>query len=169
MSTFSVVCLASNVSASFSVTAAPTLEFDNKFRDLISLHVGATLKIPVKVSGIPTPRITWAREDGQMRSGGRITISVQEDSTTLTVKKVTKEEDGLITLTADNEVGEAKAKFDVEVLGEFWVSCPSVPFILVFTFSPVCLFFICLSICLYTCPSVCISVLFRSYIGCLIL
>ena len=109
----------------FPVTAAPTLEFDNKFRDLISLHVGATLKIPVKVSGIPTPRITWAREEGQMRSGGRITISVQEDSTTLTVKKVTKEEDGLITLTADNQVGEAKAKFDVEVLGEFWSPCLS--------------------------------------------
>lgn len=94
------------------------MEFDNKFRDLISLHVGATLKIPVKVSGIPAPRITWAREEGPLRSGGRVTLSTQEDSTTLTVKKVTKDDDGLITLTADNQVGEAVAKFDVEILGK---------------------------------------------------
>ncbi|KAK7507540.1 hypothetical protein BaRGS_00001475, partial [Batillaria attramentaria] len=118
----SYTCEASNdlgtvtTSGVLEIQAAPTLEFDNKFRDLISLHVGATLKIPVKVSGIPTPRITWAKEEGPLKSGGRITISVQEDSTTLTVKKVTKDEDGLITLTADNHVGEAKAKFDVEVL-----------------------------------------------------
>ena len=72
----------------------------------------------MKVSGIPTPRITWTKEDTPLKSGGRITINVQEDSTTLTIKKVTKEEDGLFTLTADNQVGEAKAKFDVEVLGE---------------------------------------------------
>ena len=101
--------------------AAPSLEFDNKFRDLISLHVGASLKIPVRVSGIPVPRVTWATEEAPLCTGGRITIHTTDDATTLTVKKVTKDEDGLITLTADNPVGEAKAKFDVEVLGKHLV------------------------------------------------
>lgn len=70
------------------------------------------------MGGIPTPQITWAKEENPLRPGGRIAISVQDDSTTLTMKKVTKEDDGLITLTAENQVGETKAKFDVEVLGE---------------------------------------------------
>lgn len=103
----------------FIPTAPPVLEFDNKFRDLITLHAGSNLKIPVKVKGIPTPRITWAKEDQPMRSAGKVTIDTQDTGTSLTIKKVSKEEDGLYTLTAENEAGEDKAKFDVEVIGEF--------------------------------------------------
>lgn len=102
----------------FFLTAAPTLDFDNKFRDLITLHAGAVLKIPVRVGGIPLPRVTWLREGQTLRTGGRITVDIQEESTTLTIKKVTKEDDGLYSLVAENEVGEATAKFDVEILGK---------------------------------------------------
>ena len=46
-------------------------------------------------------------------------MDVQETSTCLTVKKITKEDDGLYSLVAENEVGEATAKFDIEILGMF--------------------------------------------------
>ncbi|KAH9498303.1 hypothetical protein Btru_006488 [Bulinus truncatus] len=105
-----------NTSGVLEIQAAPTLDFDNKFRDLITLHVGATLKIPVRVGGIPLPRVTWLREGQTLRTGGKITVDVQEESTTLTIKKVTKEDDGLYSVVADNEVGEATAKFDVEII-----------------------------------------------------
>lgn len=80
--------------------------------------MGSTLKIPVRVGGIPTPHVTWLREDQTLRTGGRITLDIQEKSTSLTIKKITKEDDGLYSLVAENEVGEASAKFDVEILGK---------------------------------------------------
>ncbi|XP_046554801.1 titin-like [Haliotis rubra] len=118
----SYTCEASNdlgtvtTSGQLDIQAPPVLEFDNKFRDLITLHAGSNLKIPVKVKGIPTPRITWAKDDQPMRSAGKVTIDTHDTSTSLTIKKVSKEEDGLYTLTAENEAGEDKAKFDVEVI-----------------------------------------------------
>lgn len=72
----------------------------------------------MKVGGIPVPTIKWQREGQTLRSGGRITIDIEEESTSLTVKKVTRQEDGLYHLNAANEVGEATAKFDVEILGK---------------------------------------------------
>ncbi|GFS00827.1 titin [Elysia marginata] len=111
-----------NTSGVLEIQAAPTLDFDNKFKDLISLHAGATLKIPVRVGGIPIPSISWKQENKSLRTAGNITVDIQETSTCLTVKKVTKEDDGLYSLQAENEVGQATAKFDVEILDK-----PSAP------------------------------------------
>ncbi|GFO38541.1 titin, partial [Plakobranchus ocellatus] len=105
-----------NTSGVLEIQAPPTLDFDNKFKDLITLHAGATLKIPVRVGGIPSPSISWMQENKSIRSGGKITVDIQENSTCLTVKKVSKDDDGLYSLVAENEVGEATAKFDVEIL-----------------------------------------------------
>ena len=101
--------------------ALPTLEFDNKYLDLISIHAGKTLKIPVSVVGVPCPEITWASEDGQLQSCDRINISVRDALTTLTVRDVVREDDGLLTLIASNEIGKARAIFDVEVLGKCYL------------------------------------------------
>ncbi|RUS90387.1 hypothetical protein EGW08_001882, partial [Elysia chlorotica] len=111
-----------NTSGVLEIQAAPTLDFDNKFKDLITLHAGAMLKIPVRVGGIPAPNISWKQENKTLRSGGKVTMDIQETSTCLTVKNVSKEDDGLYTLQAQNEVGEASAKFDVEILDK-----PSAP------------------------------------------
>lgn len=103
----------------FCVTATPKLEYDNKFQDLISLNSGSSLRIPVSVSGIPKPNVTWGKDDQPLKSYGRITIDVTEKSAVLHIKKVTRDDDGLYYIFAENEVGETKATFDVEVIGMF--------------------------------------------------
>lgn len=100
-------------------TEIPRLEFDNRFRDLIRLHVGTNLRIPVKVFGIPKPTPSWAKENKAMKSQGRITLESFDNVTTLLIKKVTREDDGMYTLKAVNDVGEDKATFDVEVIGKY--------------------------------------------------
>ena len=45
-------------------------------------------------------------------------MAIEDDSTTLVIKQITKEDDGLYNLVAKNDCGEASAKFDVEILGE---------------------------------------------------
>ena len=96
----------------------PTLEFDNKFRDLIVLHAGTTLKIPVRVKGLPTPSVTWSCEEKKLKSGGNVNLNIEDKSTSLIIKKITRDNDGLYTLLAQNEAGEATAKFDVQVIGK---------------------------------------------------
>ncbi|ESO99761.1 hypothetical protein LOTGIDRAFT_141663, partial [Lottia gigantea] len=96
--------------------AAPHLEFDNKFRDVVKLQSGATLKIPVKYSGIPTPTITWSKEEKVLKTSGRVTVDVKDTTTTLTIKKIGVEDDGLYILKAVNDAGEISSKFDVAVI-----------------------------------------------------
>lgn len=102
----------------FLFVETPKLEYDNKFRDLIRLHVGTNLRIPVKVTGIPKPVPTWGKENKPMKSQGRCTLETLENVTTLLIKKVTREDDGMYTLKAVNDVGEDSATFDVEVIGK---------------------------------------------------
>lgn len=78
---------------------------------------GATLRIPVTVKGIPKPNITWGKEDSLLKPSGRINLDIGDKTTTMTIKKVAREDDGLYYVIAENEVGEARVKFDVEIIG----------------------------------------------------
>lgn len=84
----------------------------------MTLNSGSTLKIPVKVSGLPKPSVTWSKDEKPVRSQGRLTLDIGDKATTLTLKKVTREDDGLYSVLAENEAGQATAKFDIEVIGE---------------------------------------------------
>ena len=99
------------------VTVKPELDFDNKFRDLITLQSGQSLRIPVTVSGLPKPEVTWRQNDTPIKPSTRLSIESTDRGTTLHVKKVTRNDDGLYHVTAVNDAGEATANFDVEVLG----------------------------------------------------
>lgn len=102
----------------FVLLDKPKLDYDNKFRDIVTLNSGSTLKIPVKVSGLPKPSVTWSKDDKPVRSHGRLTIDISDRATTLTLKKVTRDDDGLYSILAENEAGQATAKFDIEVIGK---------------------------------------------------
>ena len=83
--------------------------------------MGTNLRIPVKVSGIPKPTSNWVKGNKSMKSHGRINLETFDSVTTLLIKKVTREDDGMYTLKAVNDVGEDKATFDVEVIGEYLI------------------------------------------------
>ena len=99
------------------ISEKPKLTFDNKFQDLVTLRAGNTLKIPVKFSGIPKPAIIWSKDDKPVQAHGRLTLDISDKSTTLILKKVTRDDDGLYTVLAENEAGEDLAKFDIEIIG----------------------------------------------------
>lgn len=118
----SITCEASNDLGSVKTTGQlevqdkPKLEYDNKYRDLVTLTSGTTLKIPVKVSGLPKPSVTWSKDEKPVKPSARLTVDVVDKATTLTLKKVTREDDGLYSVQAVNEAGEDTAKFDIEVI-----------------------------------------------------
>lgn len=105
----------------FFLQAKPELEFDNKFRDVITLNTGTSLRIPVTYKGLPKPTITWGKDEKPLKAGGSVTLDTKDTLTTLQVKKVTRADDGLYFITAENEAGKAKATFDVEVIGKDYI------------------------------------------------
>lgn len=105
-----------STSGQLDVQAKPELEFDNKFRDVITLNTGTSLRIPVTYKGLPKPTITWGKDEKPLKAGGSVTLDTKDTLTTLQVKKVTRADDGLYFITAENEAGKAKATFDVEVI-----------------------------------------------------
>lgn len=105
----------------FFLPAKPELEFDNKFRDVITLNTGTSLRIPVTYKGLPKPTITWGKDEKPLKAGGSVTLDTKDTLTTLQVKKVTRADDGLYFITAENEAGKAKATFDVEVIGKDYI------------------------------------------------
>ncbi|KAK3083483.1 hypothetical protein FSP39_023775 [Pinctada imbricata] len=105
-----------STSGQLEIQMKPELDFDNKFRDLIVLQSGQSLRIPVIVSGLPKPDVTWRKDDTPLKSSGKLSIETTERGTTIHVKKVARSDDGLYHLTAQNEAGEATANFDVEVI-----------------------------------------------------
>jgi hypothetical protein len=70
------------------------------------------------VSGIPKPTIAWNKDDQKIKPQGRLSLDATPTGSTLMIKKVTREDDGMYTILAENEAGDAKASFDVEVTGE---------------------------------------------------
>jgi hypothetical protein len=75
----------------------------------------------VTYKGLPKATITWGKDEKTLKTGGNITIDTKDTLTTLNVKKVTRADDGLYFITAENEAGKAKASFDVEVIGTGFV------------------------------------------------
>ena len=83
----------------------------------MTVKAGATLKIPVKFTGLPKPSITWTMDDKPIRSQGRLTLDTNDKATTLTLKKVTREDDAVYSVSAQNEAGIDTATFDIMVIG----------------------------------------------------
>ena len=89
---------------------------------MIQQRSGTTLRIPVGVSGIPKPTVSWTKDDETLKPQGRLSLDATSTGSTLLVKKVTREDDGMYAILAENEAGETKAAFDVEVTGREFFS-----------------------------------------------
>lgn len=78
------------------------------------------------MSGIPKPSVTWCKDDQTIKPSSRLNLDTTPTGSTLQVKKATREDDGMYAIMAENEAGDAKATFDVEVtgqsyLGNYWM------------------------------------------------
>jgi len=100
--------------------AAPTIDYDDKFKSAQQLKAGATQVIPVKVTGIPTPTVDWSLNDQQLTASPTVIIetSAETGQSTLTLKSLTGRFTGKVTITATNAVGKASAEFQITVKGK---------------------------------------------------
>ena len=98
--------------------AAPTIDYDAKFKSAQKLKAGASLIIPVKVGGIPAPKVEWSLKDEPLAPSATTIIETTEGQSTLTLKSLTGRSTGKVKVTSTNSVGKASAEFEIAVQGD---------------------------------------------------
>ena len=78
---------------------------------------GATVTLSVTASGVPTPTISWCLNDEPLT--GDVKIDTKDNTSTVTIRKITSVGAGTYKVSAENEVGNDTAEFVVNVKGMF--------------------------------------------------
>jgi len=97
--------------------AAPTIDYEAKFKSAQKLKADASIIIPVKIGGIPAPKVEWSFKDEPLTPSPTTIIETTEGQSTLTLKSLTGRNTGKITVTATNTIGKASAEFEIAVKG----------------------------------------------------
>jgi len=95
------------------------IEYSDSLKATQKIKAGKSLVISVNISGAPTPKATWWRNDAEVKSG--LDVSIEGDGTfsRLTVKNTSGDVTGKYKVVAENKVGSDSAEFDVVILGQF--------------------------------------------------
>ena len=83
--------------------------------DNVTALTNTSITIQCPTSGVPTPTVTWAKDDQEILSGGRYTI---QDDGSLLISEANEEDNARYTCTADSVAGKDSASSTVEVIGK---------------------------------------------------
>lgn len=104
-------------------SAHPKLEYENKLKAKQLVKVGQSISLQVNISGIPNPTVQWAQNGTVIEKSPKISIETTDVFSMLTVKNASLDDTGVYSITAENVVGKAQAKFDVAIRGKYTDLC----------------------------------------------
>jgi len=76
---------------------------------------GTSARFAARVSGNPAPEVTWYREGVRIASSADFVISSHDDTHTLTISEVFREDAGKFTARASNALGQVQCVADLIV------------------------------------------------------
>lgn len=83
----------------------------------IDVALGESATFKCHMTGSAPMRITWTRDNREIRPGGNYKMTLVENTASLTVLKVGKGDAGLYTCTASNSVGKDACAAQLAVQG----------------------------------------------------
>ena len=98
----------------------PQIDCDSKLLQPINLKAGATIMLPVIVTGIPDPAVQWFYSDSQLVSKENVAIETNKTKSTLSIKSSSKRNSGIYKVIGQNAAGQAEQEFSVTILGQFF-------------------------------------------------
>jgi titin len=101
----------------------PNIEYDKKFAEPQSIKATKMFNIPVKIIGIPRPKVTWSVNEKPVEPSDRLTLEAKDTHYGITLKNLTRKDAGVYTVSAENVVGRKHAEFELKVLGECFEMC----------------------------------------------
>lgn len=81
------------------------------------MALGESATFKCHMTGSAPMRITWTRDNREIRPGGNYKMTLVENTASLTVLKVSKVDAGLYTCTASNSVGKDACAAQLAVQG----------------------------------------------------
>lgn len=75
----------------------------------------------ITFSGAPKPEAEWFTSDTVVKNDTRKKKTINEDSATLTIKKVVDEDAGDYTIRLKNPVGDAEADLKLIIMSRFYI------------------------------------------------
>lgn len=109
--------------AELVINSAPRIHVPPRFRDTAFFDKGENVDIKIPFTGNPKPKITWSREGETIESGGHFHVEVKERHAVLTIRDVSKIDNGPYTITAVNDMGSDTAIIKVQISGKYLVDC----------------------------------------------
>lgn len=83
----------------------PRIMMDVKFRDVVAVKAGETLKINADIAGRPLPVASWSKDGNEIEQKARIQITGTDTNTMIVIKDCKRSDSGQYTLTLQNVAG----------------------------------------------------------------
>lgn len=127
LSYYNTPCIIINDIFFLPFTAAPNIEFGQEYFEGVSIKAGDNIKLKVTITGRPTPKIKWFRDDVELTKK-MVDITTTAGSSTLFIRDADRSHRGLYTVEAKNQCGTKKEQIKVEVFGMLSLIFPSTTF-----------------------------------------
>uniref|UniRef100_A0A7N8XK05 Titin n=1 Tax=Mastacembelus armatus TaxID=205130 RepID=A0A7N8XK05_9TELE len=92
----------------------PDLDIDPELRKIVTIKAGASLRLFIPIKGRPTPTIKWAKDEATLKETAQ--VEVTSSYTFLVIDKMSRNDSGKYTVTAENSSGTKSALVVVRVL-----------------------------------------------------
>ena len=83
--------------------------------DNVTAITNTSITIQCHTSGVPTPSVTWTKDDQDIPSDGRYTV---QDDGSLLISEADEEDTARYTCTADSVAGKDSASSTVQIVGK---------------------------------------------------
>lgn len=97
---------------------APQAELGAELKEGLELNAGATMRLQATIKGRPTPKITWAKMNTNIKDRQGIVIKSTNTDTMVTVENVNRYDAGKYILNLESLAGMKMYTIVVKVLGE---------------------------------------------------
>ncbi|RVE72020.1 hypothetical protein OJAV_G00057630 [Oryzias javanicus] len=94
----------------------PSIIVDDKFRQVVIVKAGDSLKIDAEIAGSPNPTVFWLKNGRNISTTGRVEIMATKTNTSLLVRECIRKDSGQYTLTLQNTGGTISKVFTCKVL-----------------------------------------------------
>lgn len=96
--------------------AAPNIEFGKEYFEGVAIKAGENIKLKVTITGRPTPKIKWFRDDVELTKK-MVDITGSPGLSTLFIRDADRSHRGIYAIEAKNHCGTRKEQIKVDVFG----------------------------------------------------
>lgn len=102
----------------YVIPVPPEAELDAELKDTLVLTAGSKMKLHATIKGRPTPRVTWAKMNTNIKDRQGIVIKTTDTDTLVCVERVNRYDAGKYILNLDSVSGMKMYTVVVTVIGE---------------------------------------------------